>query len=413
MTVTGLASLAGSVFSSGMISSGLIGGPIIAGGGSIGGMIVTRPPVDPVVITKVNFDTIFGGEGEDVIHGGPGDDSMHGDEGDDRLFPDAGVDEVFGNAGRDTLVSLGGGADKLSGGRDGDTFWKDPADTTDADFGEILFGGVQEVTSFSGGVSTELDGQRLPDPGSLDINDHFTSRDDYQPAWRNFADRPLFGSGGVRFDDVRQGGVGDTNLLTALAALAGKHPHRLKQAVVDLGDGTFAVKLLGGNGAHRYYRVDADLPVTSDGTPYYAGLGHGGALWAAVVEKAFAMRHGRAYATLDRVELAEAFAAFGLRPGEDVYLEMTTRTDIWNNSIQTMFDVKEALDAGQIVTARTTNAAIRGNVPVQSGRLYVVEAVNMGALKPVSMTLREVGGSSIVINYAQIELNVVGVDAWA
>ena len=63
---------------------------------------------------------------------------------------------------------------------------------------------------------------------------------------------------------------------------------------------------------------------------------------------------------------------------------------------------------------------IRNAAPLQSNRLYIVEAVTMGRSfvsgqwyeKPVLLTLRELGGSAFSINTLQIEQNLISADAW-
>jgi Ca2+-binding RTX toxin-like protein len=399
-----------------------IQGPIFTGGGGGGGLVVIKP-IDPVLVIKVNSDTILGAEGNDTIHGGDGSDRIRGDADNDRLFGDAGADDMFGGSGQDTLVSIGGGIDALFGEADGDNFWKDPSDTTDADLGEILFGGVQEVASFANGASLELDGQNIHDPDGYDLNNPLNPRDDYDPAWKNFASQPLFGPNGIQLDDVRQGGVGDGYLMTALAAIAGKQPFRIKNSIVDLGDGTFAVRFIDADGAHRFYRVDADLPVNPDGTPYYAKLGNGGALWVAIMEKAFALHRGGGngmYSSLESGPVSEAFAAFGLRAGESPFEPLFSDDTLWNNGTQTMFNIKRDLESGMLVTVQSTPEGIRSGAELLSNRIYFAEQVIMRSFfvgsqwleKPVQLVLRDTAGHQITLNTDQIEQNLVAADAW-
>jgi Ca2+-binding RTX toxin-like protein len=408
--------LAGGLVTGG-ISSDLIRGPIIAGGGSAGGPIVYKP-VDPAIITNpnVNRDTIFCGEGHDKAHGGDGNDRINGEAGNDRLFGDAGADEVRGGdgddalfagagddqllagTGQDTLVSIGGGNDKLFGEAGGDRFWKDPADSTDADLGESLFGGVQDVASFANGASKELNAQDLPDPGTSGL------------ARKNFASNPLFGTGGIRAADVREGSGASAYLMAALRAIAMQQPIRIRNAIVDLGDGTFAVKLIAAGGAHRYYRVDADLPVKADGTPRYAALADGGALWPAVMEKAFALLAGPVPAPYEWLRLArldDAFAAFGMRH-QDGSLYPS--------------EINQALASGRIVTLQSRPAHVSGSPlpsPLAPNSIYVVERVNIEPRwqgnrwvnQEVSITLRDPGDRAITIRTDQVLGSFVP-DAW-
>jgi hypothetical protein len=292
------------------------------------------------------------------------------------------------------------------------------------DFGEILFGGVQEVTSFANGVSIELEGQDLPDPSGYYVDYARTPNGNVKPGWRNFATNPLVGANGIQPSDVRQGGVADDKLVTALRAIAGKQPHRIKQAMVDLGDGSFAVKFIAPDGTHRYYRVDADLPVKRDGTPWFAGLGNGGSLWAAMMEKAFTLhRPGLGigtYHSLRTCTLSEAFGAFGMRQH-------------WVGSY--IADIKVALGTGKLVTMQSTTGTIGGGAALTSNTIYIVERVNLETKwepgyyveytykpaewhpgkwvdVPVSITLRDPSEREVTVRRDQIGDNFVSEEAW-
>jgi hypothetical protein len=106
----------------------------------------------------------------------------------------------------------------------------------------------------------------------------------------NFGDRPLFASVGPNKEDVMQGSVGDCYMLGPLAAVADATPEAIKKLVVDLDDGTYAVRFWRTEGAApEYVRVDADLWV-DDATNMleYGKLGVDNSLWLPIVEKAWA-----------------------------------------------------------------------------------------------------------------------------
>jgi len=105
----------------------------------------------------------------------------------------------------------------------------------------------------------------------------------------NFQDRPLFGQNGPQLEDIDQNRIPECWLLAALGGMADKNPEIIRQAVTDLGDGTYAVRFQR-NGAEVYYRVDADLVTTSAaGTSLrYAAFGHDGSIWPSIIEKAYA-----------------------------------------------------------------------------------------------------------------------------
>ena len=102
--------------------------------------------------------------------------------------------------------------------------------------------------------------------------------------------------------------MGDCYFLAGLGAVAKANPDRVRQHVVDLGDGTYGVQF-----ASTYIRLDGDLPTDGYGHLVYAGLGTGGSLWPAIMEKAFAYyRRGDSdYDSLWGGWTGEAFSAMG------------------------------------------------------------------------------------------------------
>jgi hypothetical protein len=94
-------------------------------------------------------------------------------------------------------------------------------------------------------------------------------------------------------DDVIQGyKVGNCYQIAHLGALAKADPRHIRRMVVALGDGTFAVRFYD-EGKERFVRVDADLWVRPNGSPYAAGLGLEESLWVAIIEKAYAFYRKR------------------------------------------------------------------------------------------------------------------------
>ncbi|TWT33725.1 Hemolysin, chromosomal [Posidoniimonas corsicana] len=247
-------------------------------------------------------DTLRGGSGPDALHGGAGDDQLYakagddilrGGAGNDGLYAAAGFDQLFGDDGDDHLVSLAGGYAVLTGGAGLDGFWLAPTDlAADASPAELNSNAVHQVDAFMGysfdkgatstPVGKQLTGGSLADPLPI-INE-----DNPVPlSLQNFADQPLFASGGPSKEDIFQGSVGDCYFVATLSAVADAYPDYIRQMVTDLGDGTYAVRFWDA-GQEVYVRVDADLWVTGDGALRYAKLGQEGSLWVAIVEKAFA-----------------------------------------------------------------------------------------------------------------------------
>jgi hypothetical protein len=281
-------------------------------------------------------DTINGMDGNDQIYDGAGNDSISGGDGDDSLYSNAGNDSLDGGNGDDQLIAVGGGAlDSVTGGSGSDTFWVDNSVTetvSDADSTEIANGAVHKVGSFMKGVSKELNSQKLGDPKA-----------GYK--YRNFSDHPLFSSDGPSIDDIAQGQVGDCYFLATLASIAKIDPERIRQSVVNFGDGTFGVRFFK-NGVATYVRVDGDLPTYSPTSPAYVKFGAEGSMWAPIIEKAFTyFRKGSGtYSSISSGLMGEVFADFGV-----------TYSSIGNNqsadAASFVQQIKNLVDAGKSVTA--------------------------------------------------------------
>ena len=209
-------------------------------------------------------DTLNGGSGADTISGGSGNDTIHGEAGNDvikdsgginKLYGDIGMDRIYGGSGadtidggdfNDTIVSIGGGIDTLFGAGGIDSIWMDSNDmlkdqsTTESSFKYIHKVNQFLSVSYSGGitstpVSKELQGQNLIDPLRKPTTLEHTTL-------KNFKTNPLFAYDGPSMDDVFQGEVGNCYFVAPLSAIAGANPEFIKKMVVDLGDGTYAVR---------------------------------------------------------------------------------------------------------------------------------------------------------------------------
>lgn len=234
-------------------------------------------------------DQLHGGSGKDVLKGHGGNDRLYGGDSADQLFGGSGDDKLYGEGGQDVIVSIGGGHDVIYGGAQWDNIWMDTTDTLmDATAGEVANKYIHKVNQFDGSsynggatvisVDKELDGPSLLDPKA-----------EAGILWsHDFSDKPLFASSGPNADDVFQGSTGDCYFVARLSAIADANPEVIRKMVVDLGDGTYAVRFYR-NGQPHYVRVDGDLywdPVS--GKPIYSKLGRQDSIWAPIVEKAYA-----------------------------------------------------------------------------------------------------------------------------
>ncbi|QOV90728.1 C2 family cysteine protease [Humisphaera borealis] len=342
-------------------------------------MSLTKTTSVSYAIFYTDNDTCRGGDGNDTIEGMGGTDAVYGDGGDDVVYGNAGNDRVYGGAGNnfllggdgdDVLVSIGGGtSDRLWGEKGIDSFWMDDARTTelnmDGDTAEYAGSNFHFVSQFENNVirnngqtlqerpSKVLVGQNLMDPIAL-------------APYVSFRDRPLFGAAGIRMNDIRQGDVGDCYFVGGLSATAKVNANRIRQSVVDLGDGTYAVRFFR-SGVASYYRVDGDLPAVN-GTPKYAKLGNGNSIWVAIMEKAFAYHRyfdGGTYAILELGRSSEPFDALAAQ-----------NADFWGTSgTNVLASIASQMNQGRAVVASSINALPNG-LPYVNQHLYVVNSVD-------------------------------------
>lgn len=102
----------------------------------------------------------------------------------------------------------------------------------------------------------------------------------------------LFGTGGPKYTDVRQGAVGDCYFVATLGETALKLPSAIQSMFVVNGDGTYGVRFYQ-NGTARWVTVDSQLPTYNGGYFLYANMGAranstSNVLWVALAEKAYA-----------------------------------------------------------------------------------------------------------------------------
>ncbi|HEX8524805.1 MAG TPA: C2 family cysteine protease [Tepidisphaeraceae bacterium] len=250
-----------------------------------------------------------------TVSGGAGDDTLVGGSGDDHLYGNGGKDVIYGEAGNDTLVATGGTtADVLTGGLGADGFWADQSATErvlDLSKAEANRGALHRVGAF---LSTAVPQSTLAVGAAPLANLPDPAVHDADVSYVNYAGHPLFGASGPTANDVQQGDIGDCYLLATLAAVAQTDPAAIRQTVVDLGDGTYAVRFRRG-GNDVYVHVDADLPSWSKNNLAYADFGADGSMWAAVIEKAFALYRSdeASYSSIDTGWMTEAFGALGLK----------------------------------------------------------------------------------------------------
>jgi hypothetical protein len=366
---------------------------------SQGGLLVQNGPEWSVLMTDVPYRSVWidAGDGNDritldpdyifqgVLYGGNGDDVITGGSENDCLYGGAGKDLLNGGNGNDVLVSVGGQADRCVGGGGVDGFWVDSLNDkiTDVSAEETFAKAIHRVGTFvthgrqkAVAGSKQLLGQDLPDPALTTTG--------YATGYANFAGRPLFSDLGPRQTDIWQGGVGSCSILATLSAVVDLKPEYIRQSVVDLGDGTYGARFTLG-GAKVFVRVDADLPIDSEGYMAFAQLGAQDSTWVAVMEKAWAVaaKATASYASIDGGWPDQASLALGLKTrytmrvaGADALLDM----------------IATELNSGRAVTW-SSNANAATYAGLLQLHAYAVEYLEYdGAGNPVALVLRNPWG---------------------
>jgi hypothetical protein len=332
--------------------------------------------LDASVTTKA---VLYGGAGNDVIVGGSAADQVYGGEGTDTLS---------GGAGDDVIVSVGDGAmDKLNGGAGRDSFWADNAakeKVADLSGEEKANGSMHRVSGFvnqknapAGKTGKSSKASKTASAAKVNLADPAVT--DSTIGYRSYAGNPLFSDAGPVAGDVRQGSVGDCFYLAVLASVAKVDPAHIRESVVDLGDGTYAVQFDTGGGK-AFVRVDADLPTWSDGMLAYANLGAQNSMWVAVMEKAYAFfRTGAgSYASIDGGWMTESYSAVGVKH----------KSIEAQPSGQALLKLLQAeLAAGRSVTYAVGDVSQGANLVAYHA--YSVESVGLDADgKPATLRLR-------------------------
>ena len=315
--------------------------------------------------------TLYGGNGADTLTGGSGPTALYGG---------LGRNQLVGGPGNDAFVLVGNNnSDTLTGGGGHDSFWLDNrTDQVITDPGIADTGNnVHRIGSFYQPPPTSLGAGNgpgaFPEPQVTDK----------QMTYQDFSGDPLFSSLGPSPNDVRQGFVGDCYYVATLSSIAKADPNLIRQSIVDLGDGTYAVHYVR-NGTDVYIHVDGQLPVWSPGDIAYAGLGQQNSLWVALMEKAYAFfRYDLAsYASIDGGWMSEVYSALGT----------TSSTINQASGAQWLLQqIQDLLDAGRSVTYGVLQAP--AGSPLISYHAYMVDSVQTdSAGNAIALRLRNPWG---------------------
>jgi len=354
---------------------------------------VQETPQGLVVADNGVSRTISGDFQSLIIHGGSGNNSIVVDPSVNittSIYGGPHKNLLAAGSGDDTLVCLGSKADTLVGGSGRDSFWMDsnPKEKiVNLRADEIAAGAVHRVGAFFNGTALFKRGMAhlaaAPATAGAKAERHLA-----EPAttdgstYQDFSSHPLFAPAGPSPDDIYQGDIGDCYFLATLGAVAKTDPSRIRQSILDLGDGTYLVRYFRGT-ASVYVRVDGELP-TVGGNLDYAGLGGDGSIWAAVMEKAYAVFHGPTpgYVSIDGGWMDQAFSALG---ASSVSLYGTS------SPADLLGEIEADLAAGQAVTYATSTPA--DGASLLPSHAYMVDQIDVDSSgDPISLRLRNPWG---------------------
>lgn len=338
-----------------------------------------------------NDDALYGAGGGDKLDAGAGNDVLDGGAGDDWLKGGDGIDTLRGGNGSDTLITLDGIlGDVAEGGAGKNIIWRDLINgVTDALTRQTADDTVQSVAAFDNpGAPTSLDGQRIPDPTLLPPTASIPgippgSVTDISSTYQTFTGRPLFADQGPTLNDISQGALGDCWLLAGFGSIANSYPDRIRQQVVDFGDGTYGVKF-----GDNFYRVDNDFPVATAGNIQlnYTAFGVQNSVWVPVMEKAFTYHRVTegagfgAYASIEGGFTYDVFPDFRLESRRSLINLGSTITPQQINDI-----VRQIVDKGYAGTLLVNSVA--SGIPLVTNHQFVITDY---VLDPISKQVSDV-----------------------
>jgi len=324
-----------------------------------------------------------------VIGGGVNDTLVAG-SGNNTLYGGTGKNVLQSRTGNDTLVTLGSTADTIIGGSGSDSFWTDNSANEkiqNLTAQEANSGAVHRVSSFYNAGAMTVSGKKVVSAKTKVASASVGVKEpgvDAGVSYSSFSNDPIFSSAGPSENDVFQGNSGDCYYLSVVSSVAKIDPTRIRQSILDMGDGTVVVQLYK-NGKPVYVRETESLPTNSDGSLAYAGLGAGNSTWVALMEKAFCYtRTNRvSYAAIDAGWMDESYAALGSKNVVSTYSSPS------GSALMNL--ISRDLNAGQSVTYATATS------PAGSGLIadhaYTVDHVNTDSHGNVtSVTLRNPWG---------------------
>ncbi len=212
-----------------------------------------------------------------IIYGGKGNDSIiinRSVKTPTMVYPGDGNDFVRNISNTSvTFVTLGDGKDKIVGNKKNTRFWIDPEDTHNASNTEKSSGKLNIVTSFENS-DKKLDSPDIEDDNIFTVYSNSVVPWDYI----SISETSLWGIDLPSPYDVQQGSFQRCGTTSRWASMANHAPEKVRELAVELGDGTYAIKI----GGEKYARVDQDI------LPFHLSRpGVSGKSWFVFLQKAY------------------------------------------------------------------------------------------------------------------------------
>jgi hypothetical protein len=217
----------------------------------------------------------------------------------------------------------------------------------------------------------------------------------------------LFGSG-PSYTNIVQGELGDCYFLAGLGEAALRDSSAIKSMFISDGNGIYTVRFYQPNGQATYVTVNSELPVTSNGTFWYANFqasagNSANVLWVALAEKAYAQLAQSGWSRPGST--ADSYSSINLGWEGDAVHQITGKAEQYNAIVPTLATenaIISAFNSGRMIgmDSKATTAP-----QVVANHVYIMVGYNPST-KMVSMY--NPWGAIQVMTWMQIGQNFQG-----
>ncbi|QOV88562.1 C2 family cysteine protease [Humisphaera borealis] len=171
--------------------------------------------------------------------------------------------------------------------------------------------------------------------------------------YSDFSGSPLWSPTGPQGDDVIQGGIGDCYFMAVISNIARTNPGLIAQSIIPQANSNYVVRFML-NGQEYTQQIDAKLPVNASGNLIFARQPASGAIWVALLEKAFCFyrpssNNPGSYDGIDLGYSSEPLKGFGSTDAGDIGPSQ------YRTAPQLVADIAARLQQGQTLEFGTSN----------------------------------------------------------